>query len=227
MFIFSSAALTSPSADEGSGALYQQRSQTFVWIKLRHNKAYASISLSHSSKSNCILKLRSVKKDGDSERLFSSVLEITCWNNIVRMTIMKRRHKNAFSILQRSLQRADPDHQLPLTVTSSWSSLILPSSTLLQVWLVVIFEICWFVGMFGGIRIDVGKSWCGDTKVVGSVRHPLGQVSLAKTLNHKVPPEAWLVCTYWIYFGVISSLVSESQPCRRLQTSVHLPQTYH
>lgn len=210
----------------------QQRSQTFVWIKLRHNKAYASISLSHASKSNCILKLHSVKKDGDSERLFLSVLAAAllpraCWDNTVRMSITRRRHKNAFSILQRSLQRADPDDQLRLTVTSSWSSLILPSSTLLQVWLVVIFGICWLVGMFGGIRIEVGKSWCGDTKVVGSVPHPLGQVSLAKTLNHKVPPEAWSVCTYWIYFGAISSLMSESQPCRRLQTSVHLPQTYH
>lgn len=186
VFIFSSAALTSPSAYEGSGALSQQRSQTFVWIKLRHKKANVSISLSRASKSNCILKLHSVKKDGDSERLFSSVLAAAllpraCWDNTVRMTITRRRHKNAFSILQRSLWRADPDHQLRLTVTSSRSSLILPSSTLLQVWLVVIFGICWFVWMFGGIRIDVGKSWCGDTKVVGSVPHPLGQVSLAKT----------------------------------------------
>lgn len=43
----------------GKGVLSQQRSQTFVWIKLIHNHASVSTSSSHASK-NCILKLHSV-----------------------------------------------------------------------------------------------------------------------------------------------------------------------
>lgn len=65
-----------------------------------------------------------------------------------------------------------------------------------------------------------------DTKVVGSVSDPIGQVSLVRTLNHEATPEASSVCTY-VFWGILKALrVSLSHVGNRKLQSLYSKHTH-